>query len=62
VELCFFSHLQPQIVIVVLKVHMHCEACAEEIKKRILKMNGTVQYLTSLLFTKSDGIVFLLFD
>lgn len=24
----------------VLKVHMHCEACAEEIKKRIQRMKG----------------------
>ncbi|KAF5476526.1 hypothetical protein F2P56_003273 [Juglans regia] len=31
---------EPQIVTVVLKVHMHCDACAEEIKKRILKMKG----------------------
>ena len=31
---------QPQIITVVLKVHMHCEACAQEIKKRILKMKG----------------------
>ncbi|CAI8599069.1 unnamed protein product [Vicia faba] len=32
--------VQPEIVTSVLKVHMHCEACAEEIKKRILKMKG----------------------
>lgn len=31
---------QPQIITVVLKVHMHCEACAQEIKKRILRMKG----------------------
>lgn len=31
---------EPQIITVVLKVHMHCEACAQEIKKRILKMKG----------------------
>ncbi|KAI3684418.1 hypothetical protein L6452_33642 [Arctium lappa] len=30
----------PQVVTVVLKVHMHCEACAQGIRKRILKMNG----------------------
>ncbi|AES73041.1 putative heavy metal-associated domain, HMA [Medicago truncatula] len=30
---------EPQIVTVV-KIHMHCEACAQEIKKRILKMKG----------------------
>ncbi|XP_062115908.1 heavy metal-associated isoprenylated plant protein 7-like [Humulus lupulus] len=28
------------IVTVVLKVYMHCEACAQEIKKRILRMKG----------------------
>ncbi|KAK4362765.1 hypothetical protein RND71_018006 [Anisodus tanguticus] len=31
---------QPQVIIVVLKVHMHCEACAQEIKRRIQKMKG----------------------
>ncbi|KAJ4814739.1 Heavy metal transport/detoxification superfamily protein [Rhynchospora pubera] len=31
---------EPQVITVVLKVHMHCEACAQEIKKRILKMKG----------------------
>ncbi|CAL9054275.1 unnamed protein product [Musa banksii] len=31
---------EPQVIAVVLKVHMHCEACAQEIKKRILKMKG----------------------
>lgn len=31
---------EPQVVTVVLKVHMHCEACAQEIKKRILRMKG----------------------
>lgn len=31
---------EPQIITVVLKVHMHCEACAQEIKRRILKMKG----------------------
>ncbi|KAF3323627.1 neurofilament heavy polypeptide [Carex littledalei] len=31
---------KPQVITVVLKVHMHCEACAQEIKKRILKMKG----------------------
>ncbi|KAJ0571143.1 putative heavy metal-associated isoprenylated plant protein/8/17/18/19 [Helianthus annuus] len=30
----------PPVVTVVLKVHMHCEACAQEIRKRILKMKG----------------------
>ncbi|XP_054807146.1 heavy metal-associated isoprenylated plant protein 7 [Prosopis cineraria] len=31
---------EPQIITVILKVHMHCEACAEEIKRRIQKMKG----------------------
>ncbi|CAA6659969.1 unnamed protein product [Spirodela intermedia] len=30
----------PPVMAVVLKVHMHCEACSLEIKKRILKMKG----------------------
>jgi copper chaperone CopZ len=29
------------VLAVVLKVHMHCEACAQVIKKKILKMKGT---------------------
>jgi hypothetical protein len=32
--------LKPPVIAVVLKVHMHCEACAEGIRKRILKMKG----------------------
>ncbi|KAF8686208.1 hypothetical protein HU200_043589 [Digitaria exilis] len=31
---------EPTVLAVVLKVHMHCEACAQVIKKRILKMKG----------------------
>ncbi len=31
---------EPQVITVVLKVHMHCEACAQEIRKRILRMKG----------------------
>ncbi|XP_003575022.1 heavy metal-associated isoprenylated plant protein 7 [Brachypodium distachyon] len=31
---------EPMVIAVVLKVHMHCEACAQVIKKRILKMKG----------------------
>ncbi|VVA21706.1 PREDICTED: heavy [Prunus dulcis] len=31
---------EPVVIIVVLKVHMHCDACAQEIKKRILRMKG----------------------
>nr|DAD34191.1 TPA_asm: hypothetical protein HUJ06_004831 [Nelumbo nucifera] len=32
--------MQPQVIIVVLKVHMHCEACSQEIRKRIQRMKG----------------------
>ncbi|VFQ80638.1 unnamed protein product [Cuscuta campestris] len=31
---------QPQVVSAILKVHMHCEACAQEIKRRIQRMKG----------------------
>ncbi|KAM0867001.1 hypothetical protein ACQ4PT_042279 [Festuca glaucescens] len=31
---------EPTVIAVVLKVHMHCEACAQVIKKSILKMKG----------------------
>ncbi|KAL1814577.1 hypothetical protein ACET3Z_017151 [Daucus carota] len=31
---------EPPVITVVLKVHMHCEACAQEIKKRIERMKG----------------------
>nr|XP_010926815.1 heavy metal-associated isoprenylated plant protein 7 [Elaeis guineensis] len=31
---------EPQVIVVQLKVHMHCEACAKETKKRILRMKG----------------------
>ncbi|KAK4256925.1 hypothetical protein QN277_006585 [Acacia crassicarpa] len=31
---------EPQTITVVLRVHMHCEACAQEIKKRIQRMKG----------------------
>ncbi|TKY73671.1 Heavy metal-associated isoprenylated plant protein 26 [Spatholobus suberectus] len=31
---------EPQIIVTVLKVHMHCEACAQEIKRRIQRMKG----------------------
>lgn len=31
---------EPVVITVVLKVHMHCDACAQEIKKRILRMKG----------------------
>jgi copper chaperone CopZ len=47
---------KPTAVSVVLKVHMHCEACAQVIKKKILKMKGTVSLPPGVafsLFTKS---------
>ncbi|EHA8587037.1 heavy metal-associated isoprenylated plant protein 7 [Cocos nucifera] len=31
---------EPRVIVVQLKVHMHCEACAKETKKRILRMKG----------------------
>ncbi|XP_004503738.1 heavy metal-associated isoprenylated plant protein 7-like [Cicer arietinum] len=31
---------EPQITTVILKVHMHCEACSQEIKKRIERIKG----------------------
>ncbi|XP_062185780.1 heavy metal-associated isoprenylated plant protein 7 [Phragmites australis] len=31
---------EPPVIAVVLKVHMHCEACAQATRKRILKMKG----------------------
>ncbi|XP_062225466.1 heavy metal-associated isoprenylated plant protein 7-like [Phragmites australis] len=31
---------EPPVIAVVLKVHMHCEACAQVIRKKILKMKG----------------------
>ncbi|RAL42631.1 hypothetical protein DM860_018063 [Cuscuta australis] len=31
---------KPEVFAVVLKAHMHCEACAEAIKRKILKMKG----------------------
>ncbi|XP_072999843.1 heavy metal-associated isoprenylated plant protein 7-like [Typha latifolia] len=31
---------EQEMVMVVLKVHMHCDACAQEIKRRILRMEG----------------------
>eukprot|EP00262_Sarcandra_glabra_P007955 TRINITY_DN21107_c1_g1_i2.p2 TRINITY_DN21107_c1_g1~~TRINITY_DN21107_c1_g1_i2.p2 ORF type:complete len:304 (+),score=105.68 TRINITY_DN21107_c1_g1_i2:222-1133(+) len=31
---------EPPVIVVVLKVHMHCEACAQEIRRRIQKMKG----------------------
>ncbi|PIA33826.1 hypothetical protein AQUCO_04000118v1 [Aquilegia coerulea] len=31
---------EPKVITVLLKVHMHCEACALEIQKRIMRMKG----------------------
>ncbi|KAL7598005.1 hypothetical protein Lser_V15G21302 [Lactuca serriola] len=39
---------QPTVISVVLKVHMHCEACAQEIRKRILKMKGVESVVPDL--------------
>ncbi|KAK9080559.1 hypothetical protein SSX86_000317 [Deinandra increscens subsp. villosa] len=38
----------PPEITVVLKVHMHCEACAQVIRKRILKMNGVESVVPNL--------------
>ncbi|KAJ0539917.1 putative heavy metal-associated isoprenylated plant protein/8/17/18/19 [Helianthus annuus] len=53
------DEVPPPVITVVLKVHMHCEACAQEIRKRILRMKGNLvilnffrKYLTyKILFT-----------
>ncbi|MED6107637.1 hypothetical protein PIB30_015811 [Stylosanthes scabra] len=37
-----------EIVTVVLKIHMHCEACSQEIKRRILRMKGVESVETDL--------------
>ncbi|RDX87943.1 Heavy metal-associated isoprenylated plant protein 7, partial [Mucuna pruriens] len=40
-ELLKFDFIvQPGVILVVLRVHMHCEACAQEIKRRIERMKG----------------------
>ncbi|XP_064966987.1 heavy metal-associated isoprenylated plant protein 7-like [Musa acuminata AAA Group] len=39
---------EPQVIAVVIKVHMHCEACAQQIKKRILKMKRVLSVETDL--------------
>ncbi|KAK9104113.1 hypothetical protein Scep_020957 [Stephania cephalantha] len=31
---------EPPVITVILKVYMHCEACAQEIRKRIMRMKG----------------------
>ncbi|KAI5383816.1 heavy metal-associated isoprenylated plant protein 7 [Lathyrus oleraceus] len=31
---------EPQVITVILKVHMHCEACSQEIKRRIERIKG----------------------
>jgi hypothetical protein len=49
--LLFFFSCKPPVIAVVLKVHMHCEACAQGIRKRILKMKGRC----------STAIIFILF-
>ncbi|KAI3686368.1 hypothetical protein L1987_80043 [Smallanthus sonchifolius] len=38
----------PAPITVVLKVHMHCEACAQDIRKRILRMKGVENALPDL--------------
>ncbi|XP_060182502.1 uncharacterized protein LOC132612200 [Lycium barbarum] len=48
---------KPQVITVVLKVHMHCEACAHEIKRRIQRMKGKIINFAIIFFT-----LFLLFN
>ncbi|XP_020246314.1 heavy metal-associated isoprenylated plant protein 7-like [Asparagus officinalis] len=31
---------EPEVIAVLLRVHMHCEACTQQMKKMILKMKG----------------------
>ncbi|XP_047341142.1 heavy metal-associated isoprenylated plant protein 7-like [Impatiens glandulifera] len=45
---------EPKVITVILKVHMHCEACAQEIKRRILKMKGVMKIDTDL---KSSQVI-----
>lgn len=40
---------RPQIITVVLKVHMHCQACAQEIKRRIHRMKGKPYFISRLI-------------
>lgn len=42
----------PQVITVVLKVHMHCEACAQHIKKGIQKMKGVTLICLDSRFTQ----------
>lgn len=37
---CFFTPQPPAVITVVLKVGMHCEACAQVLQKRIRKIRG----------------------
>lgn len=41
---------EPQVVVAVLNIRMHCEACAQEIKNKILRVKGVlVLYIYSIL-------------
>lgn len=54
--LCFYISIalqQPQVIVAVLRVYMHCEACAQEIKKRILRMKGLYHYSIQLNFMEN---------
>ncbi|KAJ4798028.1 Heavy metal transport/detoxification superfamily protein [Rhynchospora pubera] len=42
------KEVQTEEMVAVLKVYMHCEACAEEIKRRILKLSGVQGVETNL--------------
>ncbi|XP_047341145.1 heavy metal-associated isoprenylated plant protein 7-like [Impatiens glandulifera] len=46
---------EPKVITVILKVHMHCEVCAQEIKRRIFKMKGVMKIDADL---KSSQVTF----
>lgn len=44
------------LITVELNVNMHCEACAEQLKKKILKMRGTYTYIHCMSSIKNQII------
>jgi len=44
--------VQPKVMIVILKVHMHCEACSQEIKRRIERIKGMFFFLSGSLVAR----------
>ena len=41
-HVCFVVFQAGELKTVELNVNMHCEACAQELKRKILKMRGTI--------------------